>query len=130
MFWKSREDVRSELLEELKQEEERKANEVVQMKREAEKAAREKIDAEEEARKLADETLRASADPWVEIKAIVHDPEKGVQIELDWNEAFIKYLKENGYTGVDEEAIIQKYLIVLTQNIVEGMDDNKASEYE
>jgi len=130
MFWKSKKERRNEILEELRQEDKVRQEAEAQLKEAAEKAVREKIDAEEEARKLADETLRASADPWVDIKAIVHDPEKGVQIELDWNEAFIKYLKESGYTGVDEEAIIQKYLIVLTQNIVEGMDDNKASEYE
>jgi len=130
MFWKSKKEVRNEILEELRQEDKERVLAENKVKKEAEEAAIAKIKAEQEAKEEAEKKLRESSDPWVDIKAIVHDPEKGVQIELDWNEAFIEYLKANNYTGVDEEAIIQKYLAVLTQNIVEDMDEKKASDYE
>lgn len=52
--------------------------------------------------------LRTSSEPWIEVKSgkIVNG---AIEFELDWNPAMIEYLKENGFTG-DDNQIIQRYL--------------------
>lgn len=74
--------------------------------------------------------LKASSEPWVVVKGMVEDPKEGVKIELDWNDAFIEYLKQNGITGVDEDTIIQKYITLMMQDVAESMSEGQSSEYE
>jgi len=75
------------------------------------------------------EELRAAADhststePWVEIKSDRIDPIKGLVIELDWNDAFIQYLKDNGITGRDPETAVQKWIAMLYQNILGELEE-------
>lgn len=69
-----------------------------------------------------DEARRNSSEPWVEIKSERIDPVKGLQLELDWNEAFIQHLKESGLTGRDEDTIVQRWLALLTHRLVEGLE--------
>lgn len=83
---------------------------------------------EEEKKALA--SGKYGDEPWVDVKAAVIDPEKGAKIELDWNDAFIKYLKDYGYTGVDENAIIQKYIAVLLRSITEDMVADQKNQFE
>ena len=69
--------------------------------------------------------------PRVEIVGEVSDPHKGIGIELDWNDAFVRHLRDNGYTGASDEAIVQYYLTHLIQSITEDIDDDtKQSEFE
>lgn len=70
-----------------------------------------------------DEARRNSAEPWVEIKSDGIDEVKGIQIELDWNEAFIQYLKEAGIKGPNEDAIVQKWIAFLYQDLIERLED-------
>ena len=72
---------------------------------------------------------RNSINPRVEIIGEVTDPHKGVGIELDWNDAFVKYLRDNGYTGASDEAVVQYYITHLMQNISERMKESTGSEY-
>lgn len=58
-----------------------------------------------------------SNEPWVEIKSADFNELKGVHIELDWNEAFIVYLKESGIKGPDDETIVQKWLALLYRDL-------------
>ena len=57
---------------------------------------------------------------WDEVKVIElnlnpDDPSKGF-IELDWNNDFVRYLKEHGYEGNDEE-IVDEWLTELCRSI-------------
>lgn len=63
-----------------------------------------------------------STEPWIEVKSAKHDDVKGIQIELDWNNAFIQYLKENGITGKDEEIAVQKYLGLLYEDLIQRFE--------
>lgn len=69
-----------------------------------------------------DEARRNGPEPWVEIKSESVDPVKGIQIELDWNGAFIQYLKEAGLKGRDEETIVQKWIAFLYQDLIEKLE--------
>lgn len=69
-----------------------------------------------------DEAKRSSEVPWVEVKSDSYDKVKGIQIALDWNDAFIAYLIENGITGRDDDTIIQKWLALLYQDLILKLD--------
>ena len=75
-------------------------------------------------REAEDEARRNGSEPWVEIKSAVVDPVKGIQIELDWNAAFVEYLRENGLTGQDDETIVQKWLAFLYEDLVNRLEDH------
>jgi hypothetical protein len=69
-----------------------------------------------------DEARRNGTEPWVEIKSERIDPVKGIQIELDWNDAFIQYLKDSGITGRDEETVVQRWIAFLYQDLLEKLE--------
>lgn len=71
-------------------------------------------------------------EPRVQLIGSLHDPEKGIRIELDWNSEFIEHLKANGVTGADEEQIIRRWLAHLSSDIAKNMDeeDGTTSEFE
>ena len=73
-------------------------------------------------KEAADELRRNGKEPWVEIKSADYSEVKGIHIELDWNEAFIQYLKDNGIKGKDEESIVQKWLAFLYQDLIEKLE--------
>lgn len=75
-------------------------------------------------------TGRDSDEPWVEVKATVIDPKHGAKIELDWNPAFITYLKAAGINGADEDVIINKYIALLLKDIVDQQNDGETNDYE
>lgn len=50
--------------------------------------------------------------PWVGILDYGFDPSQGINgvyFEFDWNEYWIEYLKLNGYVGVDDEQIVERW---------------------
>lgn len=57
-------------------------------------------------------------EPYVEIIETTHDPEHGFKFKLDWNDEFVEYLKENGYSGDTDELIVEKWM----QNICDSND--------
>lgn len=63
-------------------------------------------------------------EPWVSMPKIVWDPiNKGrTYFELDYNDYFIKYLKDNGYDGEDDE-IINRWLNDVCISITEEIND-------
>ena len=71
-----------------------------------------------------------SKEPWVQVIGEHVDPKQGIRIELDWNDAFVDYLKRSGYTGTTDEAIVQKWLAHLYQHLIEKMNPNQKSSYE
>ena len=66
--------------------------------------------------------MKQSSEPWVEIIGI-EPTDQGIRTELDWNDAFIEYLKAEGITGSDDEQIIQHYVALLMQDMVSRMEE-------
>lgn len=68
-----------------------------------------------------DEAQKTSEEPWVKLESGELHPEHGIQLKLDWNGAFIDYLKDEcGFTGPDDTAIIQKYIGAVYKEIYES----------
>ena len=76
----------------------------------------------------ADAAKKSSNEPWVEVRSAEFDANRGVQIDLDWNPAFISYLKENGIKGKTEEIIIQKWLAFLYEDLVQKLDEETTEQ--
>ena len=84
---------------------------------------KQEIIAELTAAETAKEELR-NQEPWVDIKGAVEDEKHGLKIELDWNDAFIDYLRENGINGADDDTVIQKWITMLYADLMEhGQQD-------
>ena len=62
--------------------------------------------------------------------------EDGIQLALDWNDAFVKYLKTQGITGADDTQIVQYWLAMISRQAADKLHDNyeaiegKVSEYQ
>lgn len=67
----------------------------------------EQITEVQHARRVAD----IKKEPYVNIIDIGVDPNGAVTgyMELDWNDEFVAMLQENGYTGLNDEAIVNKW---------------------
>lgn len=127
-WWKTRAEIEFELtqkiLEGLRAEQERKEAEAVEAARlqaELEAKAKEEAEirfkAEEDARIKAEEELKAQQEPWVDIKGWVESAEHGLKIELDYNAAFVTYLRDAGIKGIDDDQIVQKWLAMVSQDV-------------
>ena len=120
-----------ELLKEIREEQERKEIELKEAEESAKEEARVKHEAEEAARIEEEEKLKNSENPWMVVRGEVVDEDTGgVKMELDWNDAFIKHLRKNGYVGTDDESIVQHYLAVIAQQAAEDMAKQKTTEFE
>jgi hypothetical protein len=76
-----------------------------------------------------EDNKKDSNEPWVQVVGD-HVDAKGIKIELDWNDAFVTYLKNNGYSGVDDETIVQKWVAHMYKHVMENMNDTQTSKYE
>ena len=57
------------------------------------------------------EVKKKSNHPWVEIVGDFYDEDqKRMKISFDWNDTFIKLLKQKGYPGESEDDLIQMWL--------------------
>jgi len=72
------------------------------------------------------ERMYESDDPWIDFVGNIRDTEKGQRLQMEWNSAFITYLRESGITGITEEDVVQKYVTLLLQNMV----DREEERYE
>lgn len=75
------------------------------------------------AREAEEEAKRNGTEPWVVVRSAHTDPVKGIQIELDWNDAFVQYLRDSGIQGRDDETVVQKWLAFLYEDLVEKLED-------
>jgi len=73
--------------------------------------------------------MKESPEPWVEIIGWVQT-EQGVKVELEWNNAFIDFLKTEGVTGTDEDQVVQKWVAMLLHNIADDMGEQSTPEGE
>lgn len=60
---------------------------------------------------------RKSSEPWVEVIGEKMDKEGLIELQLDWNDAFIHYLKQHGFRGATDDAIVQLWLISLDKSM-------------
>jgi hypothetical protein len=65
--------------------------------------------------------------PWMDIVHEYYDADKGYVIKLDWNDAHIHWLIDNGINGKDEDTIVQKYLALLYQDQMTKLEDKMIS---
>jgi hypothetical protein len=72
--------------------------------------------------------MKTSKDPWVEVVGAVENTPDGVRIALEWNDAFVAYLKNQGINGTDEETVVQHWVTLILRDMAEQMDDNKPEE--
>lgn len=119
---------------------ERRKRQLIELQEEIE-AEKKKNNPEEEeflaeaASALDAETGKNSKEPWV---TIVGDAigEEGLQLSLDWNDAFIKFLRANGVEGSDETQIVQKWLAMIAKQQADRLSEEhlelegKMSEFE
>jgi hypothetical protein len=73
--------------------------------------------------KAADERQKSDT-PFVEIISDGYDPELGVQLQLDWNEAFVKELKSKGYKGRNDREIVNKWLIEMHKQLAAQFEEH------
>jgi hypothetical protein len=70
----------------------------------------------------ANASKKDSNEPWIDIMSEGVDPVRGIVIGLDWNDAMIQYLKENGITGTSDEDAIRKYIAYLYEDLVQKLE--------
>jgi len=116
-----KEQLKKQIMEEFKDENTRKM-EHQRLRREA----------EDEQHRQYVEKMKASPDPWVDIIGWVRT-DAGVKVELDWNDAFVDYLRVNGIKGTDDEQTVQKWVTLLLRDMADDMEERfggDISEYE
>jgi len=71
------------------------------------------------------EKATARGEPFVKVVEVNIDPENPGQgyFELDWNQLFVKQLLEAGYSGMDEEEIIDSWFTNLCRGIAEDVNN-------
>lgn len=77
-------------------------------------------EAKEKAEKLLaikKQQYKNSTEPWVEVKSEAFNNQTNqIELELDWNQAFVNMLKSKGYSGSDE-MIVNKWFRDLSAQI-------------
>ena len=57
-----------------------------------------------------------SAEPWVEVVGEKIDEDGRIELQLDWNAAFVKYLRLNGFRGATDDVLVQAWLAALEKD--------------
>lgn len=97
-------------------------DETAAQQREAERARQAALQAQEEERlaKLSPKELATEKkEPWVAVLD-THVNKENVRngfFELDWNDYFVLQLRSAGYTGEDDEAVVDKWFQELCKNV-------------
>jgi len=79
-------------------------------------------------KKLSDkERATKNKEPYVEVLETHFDPKylNNGYFELDWNSYFIDELRKAGYTGENEEELVDKWFKNLCQNVIAEDQINK-----
>lgn len=69
------------------------------------------------------EKKRTSAEPWVEVVGEKIDADGRIELQLDWNAAFVKYLRLNGFRGATDDVLVQNWLAALEKDTSGGEYD-------
>jgi hypothetical protein len=108
--------IKQQVIEDMKSEETRKAEEA-KIRREQQKEEHDKYV----------EMMKASPDPWVEVEGWT-ETAQGVRAELEWNDAFVAYLREQGIPGTDDEQVVQRWVAMLLYDMASQMDEKAEDE--
>ena len=92
----------------------------IQQEKDAKKA---RHDIETAVRSEFTNTMKDSPEPWVDLQGYT-ETTNGLKISLDWNDAFIDHLRDEGMVGVDEDQIVHRWLAMLMQNVATETDTN------
>lgn len=101
----------------------------------AKKAAEDALREEEIAKMTPKERATAKGEPWVAVldTKVNKDNVRNGFFELDWNDYFIKQLRQEGYgfEGDPEEEIVDRWFRDIVRNMLseEGMDANRGAGY-
>lgn len=107
-------------------------------KEEEEEKRREERERKKKAREIEDnlsllsKEKQESSEPYILLRSIEFDKEKGIAVNIDFNPAFISYLKKAGITGENDDDIIKRWLAYLGQDIQRvssAMDYVDSSDY-
>jgi len=76
--------------------------------------------------------MKESDEPWCEMDSRVRDTDKGSRVKMDWNDAWIVYLKQAGLQGADDEQIMQQYLTLMLRDHVDKYEERyeKDSDFQ
>ena len=68
---------------------------------------------------------KESNEPWVNVVNTNFDEGSPTQgfMELEWNAAFIKFLRENGFEGKTDEEVVDQWFTALCKNIGAQLDE-------
>lgn len=80
-------------------------------------------------RKPTAKSMKDSPEPWVNVVQAHVDtanPKQGY-FELEWNPAFVLFLRQNGYQGAVPEEIVDQWFTDLCRNV--GMDGQAAGDF-
>lgn len=110
--------LKAQILEELKDKDTRRREELLAERETAKKAQDEYV-----------ERMKLSTDPWVDVMADVKDS-NGLGVRLEWNDAFIVFLRENGINGTDQEQVVQKYIALLLRDTADQLEGETKGESE
>ena len=110
--------LKAQILEELKDTDTRRREELMIEREAKQKAIDEYV-----------ERMKLSTDPWVDVIADVKDS-NGLGVRLEWNDAFIAFLKENGISGTDEEQTVQKYIALLLRDTADKLEGESKGDSE
>lgn len=61
-------------------------------------------------------------EPWLKVETSRYDKVKGLEVELDWNEALIQYLREAWEGPKDDRVMVQKYIAMLYEHLIERLE--------
>jgi hypothetical protein len=89
-----------------------------------------------ELEKAHDSRMLKISNGYVELLSFKTDTDGQIKMELDWDGQFIDELKSVGYTGVDDDAIIQKYVANIARQVSQNMilasgnSETRGSEFQ
>lgn len=80
-----------------------------------------KIETQEYEKRIAD----INEEPWVAMPNIRWDPADPTQsyFELDYNDYFVTYLKSNGYEGLTDQIVVEKWLNDVCRSVAQDFID-------
>jgi|688.fasta_scaffold1492703_2 hypothetical protein len=66
------------------------------------------------------------------INVKIHPERKMEEVEYEWDEQFVEYLRKNGFSGTSDELVVKKWLQTLVVKLGEKLFDKSkvTSEYE
>lgn len=82
---------------------------------------KEKVNEAKENLETLGNEMKNSPEPFVNVLSIGFNAENGIEVKLDYNQAFIRYLHAAGIKGKNEEETIRMWLAHLNYDI--GQDD-------